>query len=213
MWASARSTWLAVGPGCDSLLLRSQNNAAALPVTLCPSLVQQSCWSLLSLSPRFLSKSLNAGRLSVITGMPEHLFGKQGQLSPWTHCLLGIPPFFSLRLWFYMFGLSCQASDNEQRLSNEGRQEIPFVNFLESLCWLLNVFACPVLFPVAPRTWRCFVPLFIHGKLKHYIWLFTANALLNIQVTWHTFKRYSIVYFDMQLFHPNICSVSCSKIH
>lgn len=34
MWASVRSTWLAVGPGRDSLLLGSQNNTTALPATL-----------------------------------------------------------------------------------------------------------------------------------------------------------------------------------
>lgn len=34
MAASVRSTWLAVGPGRDSLLLGSQDNTLALPATL-----------------------------------------------------------------------------------------------------------------------------------------------------------------------------------
>lgn len=34
MRASLRSTWLALGPGCDSLLLSSQNNTLALPAPL-----------------------------------------------------------------------------------------------------------------------------------------------------------------------------------
>lgn len=107
MQASVRSTWLAVGPGRDSLLLSSQNNTPALPAPL--ALLWSS--NLVVLSSCRYSKSLNAGRLSVITDMPEHLFGKQGKLSPWTHCLLGIPSFFTAHLLFYMFELSCQAFD------------------------------------------------------------------------------------------------------
>ena len=101
-----RSTWLAVGPGCDSLLLGSQNNTLALPAPL--ALLWSS--NLVVLSSRCYSESLNAGRLSVITDMPEHLFGKQGKLSPWAHCLLGIPsfftqpPFFVLYVWAVLSG-------------------------------------------------------------------------------------------------------------
>lgn len=95
MQASVRSTWLAVGPGRDSLLLGSPEQCRGPASTTCPALVQRSCCAVLSLFSHFYSESLNVGWLSVITGMPAHLFGKQGKLSPWTHCLLGIPSFFT----------------------------------------------------------------------------------------------------------------------
>lgn len=52
-----RSTWLAVGSGCDGLLLGSRNNAAVLPAPLAP------LWSSDLVVPfsRFYSESLNVG--------------------------------------------------------------------------------------------------------------------------------------------------------
>lgn len=108
MQALVRSTWLAVGPGRDSLLLASQNNAPALPAPLAP--LRSS--SLVALSSRCppccYSESLNAGRLSVINGMPEHLFGKQGLFAPTVLLafLLCVPPC----LLFYLFVLSVRIS-------------------------------------------------------------------------------------------------------
>lgn len=122
MQALVRSTWLAVGPGRDSLLLASQNNAPALPAPLAPL----RSGSLVALSsrcpPRCYSESLNAGRLSVISGMPEHLFGKQGNLSLCTYCPLSIPPLCpALSLVLFVWAIS-QDFDLKLILSDGGGQ-------------------------------------------------------------------------------------------
>lgn len=121
MWASARSTWLAVGPGCDSLLLGSAEQCRG-PAS---NTLARSAPAVLLIrrlpvpSPSFQSH-LTLADWPVITGMPEHLFGKQGRPSPWTRSLLGIPPFFGpFGHRFYMFGFPCQAVDSVQELSKQ----------------------------------------------------------------------------------------------
>lgn len=119
MWASARSTWLAVGPGCDSPLLGPAEQCGGPASNTLPC----SAPEVLLLRPHPVPSLSFQSHLTLagwpgITGMPEHLFGKQGPLSLWTTLpsrnsfILG-----SFGLWFYMFGLSCWAVDNEQRLS------------------------------------------------------------------------------------------------
>lgn len=75
-----RSTWPAVGSGRDGLLLCSRNNAAVLPAPLAP------LWSsdlVVPFSRRCLASIQRHLTLeAVITGVPVHLFGKQGELSP-----------------------------------------------------------------------------------------------------------------------------------
>lgn len=87
MWASVKSTWLTVAPAaiasCSAprTMWRLCQQHLLFPgpsvLLLCPLTV-----------PQFYSESLNAGRLSVIIGMLERLFGKQDQPSRWSYLFL-----------------------------------------------------------------------------------------------------------------------------
>lgn len=57
---------------------------------------------------------------------------------------------------------------------------------------------------MALKTLRCFVALFINGKLKHHFWHVCSEGLLNIQAALHTLNRRNIVLVDMQLFPTQI---------
>lgn len=213
MWASVRSTWLAVGPGRDSLLLGSQNNTTVLPATL--ALLWSS--SLVDLSSRCPLGSIQShlaleGCLWSLACQSISLGNKANSLRG-PRVLPGIPSCFSPRLSFYMFGLSCQIFDQQLRLSNESRREIPLVHFCESLlCWLFTLSLLAWHFSWRRRqTVLC--PLFIWAKSKQHPQIFTGSTLFNIQATLQTSERRSLAHLGTQLLNQNICLVSCSRAH
>lgn len=88
MWASVRSTWLAVGSGCASLLPGSRNNAAGLPAPLAllwssDLVVPFSCRSLTSIQSHLTLE----GRLWSLACQSISLGNK-------ANCLLGSAGFF-----------------------------------------------------------------------------------------------------------------------
>lgn len=109
MWDSVRSTWPVDGPSRDSLLPGSCEQywcSATFSPLWSSNLVDfSSCCPLSSI------QSLSDGKLPVIIGMPVHLVGKQGQLSPRPDRLL--LEFFqaSFHPSFYMFA-SWEAFDH-----------------------------------------------------------------------------------------------------
>lgn len=138
MWASARSTWLAVGPGCDSLPLGSVEQcgpapAADTPPRSAPAVLLIRPLAVPSLS--FQSHLALAG-WPVITGMPEHLFGKRGPT-------VSVDPLpsrnASILLVFRPSGFIClgflvRPLTMSRGCQREGGHGTPFVNFCESLC-------------------------------------------------------------------------------
>lgn len=161
MWASARSTWLAVGPGCDSLLLGSLEQCSGPASNTLP----RSAPAVLLIrrlpvaSPSFQSHLTLVG-WPVITGMPEHLFGKQGRPSPWTRSLLGIPPFFGLSATgFICLGFLVRPLTMSRGCQSEGGHETPFVNCCEiPLLIVKRVFSCHV--PLLPSLNREDIEMF-----------------------------------------------------
>lgn len=167
MRASARSTWLAVGPGRDSLLLGSQNNTAALPATL--ALLWSS--NLVDLSSRCPLGSIQSHL--TLEGCLWSLACQSISLGNKANCLRGPTVFLEflhslvLASCFICLGYLVRPLTSSCRLSNEGRQEIPLVNFCDSLCWLFKLSLLAWHFaPWFQEHVLCLLCLFIWGKLK-----------------------------------------------